>query len=122
MIRFTFSINPWSPRRYSVVAENIDDAKNILWESLSQRQRDNVDFIECVSKRPATQEEYDFQFKNFEINASKMKTEIEQIQDLLPTKLFEDSKDWREGNVVERVEWLLSMYDSAKHVIESLKK
>ena len=51
-----------------------------------------------------------------------MKTEIEQIQDLLPTKLFEDSKDWREGNVVERVEWLLSMYDSAKHVIESLKK
>ena len=32
-----------------------------------------------------------------------MKTEIERIQELLPTELFEGSKDWREGNTVERV-------------------
>ena len=46
-----------------------------------------------------------------------MKTEIQRIQELLPTELFEGSKDWREGNYVERVEWLLSMYDSAKDMI-----
>ena len=31
-----------------------------------------------------------------------MKTEIERIQELLPTELFEGSKDWREGSPVER--------------------
>ena len=46
-----------------------------------------------------------------------MKTEIERIQELLPTELFEGSKDWREGNTVERVEWLLSMYASAKEEV-----
>jgi hypothetical protein len=51
-----------------------------------------------------------------------MKTEIERIQELLPTKLFEGSKDWREGNPVERVEWLLSMYASAKEEIGRLKE
>ena len=40
-------------------------------------------------------------------------TEIQRINALLPTKLFEGSKDWREGSVVERVEWLLSMYQSS---------
>ena len=39
--------------------------------------------------------------------------ELDRIRDLLPTELYEDSKDWREGSVVERVEWLLSMYQSS---------
>ncbi len=39
--------------------------------------------------------------------------ELDRIKKLLPTELFEDSKDWREGSVVERVEWLLSMYESS---------
>ncbi len=51
-----------------------------------------------------------------------MKTEIERIQELLPTELFEGSKDWREGNTVERVEWLLSMYASAKEEVERLER
>ena len=51
-----------------------------------------------------------------------MKTEIERIQELLPTALFEGSKDWREGSTVERVEWLLSMYDSAKQEVERLEE
>jgi hypothetical protein len=51
-----------------------------------------------------------------------MKTEIERIQELLPTKLFEGSKDWREGSPAERVEWLLSMYASAKEEVERLEQ
>jgi hypothetical protein len=51
-----------------------------------------------------------------------MKTEIERIQELLPTELFEGSKDWREGSPAERVEWLLSMYTSAKQEVERLEK
>jgi hypothetical protein len=51
-----------------------------------------------------------------------MKTEIERIQELLPTELFEGSKDWREGSPAERVEWLLSMYASAKEEVERLEK
>jgi hypothetical protein len=51
-----------------------------------------------------------------------MKTEIELIQELLPTELFEGSKDWREGSPAERVEWLLSMYASSKQEVERLEK
>ena len=51
-----------------------------------------------------------------------MKTEIERIRELLPTELFEGSKDWREGSPAERVEWLLSMYASAKEEVERLEK
>ncbi len=51
-----------------------------------------------------------------------MKTEIERIRDLLPTELFEGSKDWREGSPAERVEWLLSMYASAKEEIARLEE
>jgi hypothetical protein len=47
---------------------------------------------------------------------------MERIRDLLPTDLFEGSKDWREGNTVERIEWLLSMYSSAKEEVERLEK
>jgi hypothetical protein len=50
-----------------------------------------------------------------------MKTEIERIQELLPTDLFEGSKDWREGSLAERVEWLLSMYESSKQEVERLE-
>jgi hypothetical protein len=46
---------------------------------------------------------------------------MERIRDLLPTELFGGSKDWREGNTVERVEWLLSMYASAKEEVERLE-
>jgi hypothetical protein len=51
-----------------------------------------------------------------------MKTEIERIQELLPTELFEGSKDWREGSPAERVEWLLSMYASAREEVERLER
>jgi hypothetical protein len=51
-----------------------------------------------------------------------MKTEIERIQELLPTELFEGSKDWREGSPTERVEWLLSMYSSAREEVERLER
>ena len=51
-----------------------------------------------------------------------MKTEIERIQELLPTELFAGSKDWREGNTVERVEWLLTMYASVKEEVARLEK
>jgi hypothetical protein len=51
-----------------------------------------------------------------------MKTEIERIQELLPTELFEGSKDWREGSPAERVEWLLSMYASAKEEVARLEQ
>ena len=51
-----------------------------------------------------------------------MKTEIERIQELLPTELFEGSKDWREGSPAERVEWLLSMYASAKEEVARLER
>jgi hypothetical protein len=51
-----------------------------------------------------------------------MKTEIERIQELLPTELFEGSKDWREGSPAERVEWLLSMYTSAKEEVARLEE
>jgi hypothetical protein len=51
-----------------------------------------------------------------------MKTEIERIQELLPTELFEGSKDWREGSPAERVEWLLSMYASAREEIARLER
>jgi hypothetical protein len=51
-----------------------------------------------------------------------MKTEIERIQELLPTELFEGSKAWREGSPVERVEWLLTVYAGAKEEIARLER
>ena len=48
-------------------------------------------------------------------------TEIQRINALLPTKLFEDSKDWREGSVSERVEGLLSMYASSQDDVMRLE-
>lgn len=52
---------------------------------------------------------------------TQVKTEIERIQELLPTELFEGSKDWREGSLAERVEWLLSMYASEKAEVNRLQ-
>ena len=49
-------------------------------------------------------------------------TEIQRINALLPTELFEDSKDWREGSVSERVEWLLSMYHSSHEDVLRLEQ
>jgi len=48
--------------------------------------------------------------------------ELERIQALLPTELYADSKDWREGSVVERVEWLLSMYQSRHNEVLRLEQ
>jgi hypothetical protein len=53
---------------------------------------------------------------------TQVQAEMKRIRDLLPTELFEGSKDWREGNTVERIEWLLSMYSSAKEEVERLER
>jgi hypothetical protein len=53
---------------------------------------------------------------------TQLQAEMKRIRDLLPTELFEGSKDWREGNTVERIEWLLSMYESSKQEVERLEK
>jgi hypothetical protein len=49
-------------------------------------------------------------------------TEIQRIQALLPTELFESSKDWSEGSPADRVEWLLSMYASAREEVKRLER
>ena len=43
-----------------------------------------------------------------------------QVYDL-PDDLY-DSKDWREGNYAERVQWLHLMYEDAKQEIERLSE
>ena len=48
--------------------------------------------------------------------------ELQRISALLPTELFKDSKDWREGSLVERVEWLLSMYESSHEDVLRLEQ
>ena len=53
---------------------------------------------------------------------TQLQAEMKRIRDLLPTELFEGSKDWREGNTVERIEWLLSMYASAKEEVARLEQ
>ena len=52
---------------------------------------------------------------------NQLQAEMKRIKDLLPTELFEGSKDWREGNTVERIEWLLSMYASANQDVDRLQ-
>lgn len=52
---------------------------------------------------------------------TQLQAEMKRIRDLLPTELYEGSKDWREGNTVERVEWLLSMYESVKEEVDRLQ-
>jgi len=48
--------------------------------------------------------------------------ELQRIAALLPTELYEDSKDWREGSLVERVEWLLSMYQNSHEDVLRLEQ
>jgi len=55
------------------------------------------------------------------VKMNKLQSEMKRIKDLLPTELFEGSKDWREGSTVERIEWLLSMYESCKCEVERLE-
>lgn len=52
---------------------------------------------------------------------TQLQAEMARIRALVPTELFEGSKDWREGNTVERIEWLLSMYESSKQEVERLQ-
>ena len=52
---------------------------------------------------------------------TQIQAEMKRIRELLPTEAFEDSKDWREGNTVERIEWLMTMYESAELEIERLQ-
>ena len=59
---------------------------------------------------------------DFEISRIENKTLLERIKALLPTELYEDSKDWREGDVVERVEWLLSMYKWSREDVLRLEQ
>lgn len=41
---------------------------------------------------------------------------VQQLQDLLPTELYGTSKDWRESDIVGRVQWLIEMYEGTKAV------
>ena len=59
---------------------------------------------------------------DYEISRIENKTLLERIKALLPTELYEDSKDWREGDVVERVEWLLSMYKWSREDVLRLEQ
>ena len=47
--------------------------------------------------------------------------ELDEINKILPLKLFPNSKDWTEGSVKERVLWLLSMYESSSEEIARLE-
>ena len=52
----------------------------------------------------------------------QLQAEMNRTKALLPTELFSGSKDWTQGNTVERIEWLLSMYESSKQEVERLEK
>lgn len=51
---------------------------------------------------------------------NQLQAEMKRIKELLPTELFAGSKDWTQGNTVERIEWLLSMYESSKQEVDRL--
>lgn len=48
-------------------------------------------------------------------------TELEKVCELLNTNRY-DSKDWTSGNIVDRVEWLIGMYESKKEEVENIEK
>ena len=48
-------------------------------------------------------------------------TELDQINDALPMDLFPGSTDWTEGSTLERVLWLLTMYESATEEVKRLE-
>ena len=47
-----------------------------------------------------------------------MTDQLQQIKELLPDHLYAGSKDWHAGDVVDRVRWLLSMYEAKKEECE----
>jgi hypothetical protein len=48
--------------------------------------------------------------------------ELKRIKELLPTELYADSKAWSQGSVVERVEWLLTMYQNSHNEVLRLEQ
>ena len=44
-----------------------------------------------------------------------------KLEDLLSEDRYSGSKDWRSGGLVERVEWLISMYEAKKKEVEQLE-
>lgn len=48
-----------------------------------------------------------------EVKAKKIAA-YDKITSLLNDDLYSDSKDYQPGDIVERVEWLLSMYEGIK--------
>jgi hypothetical protein len=51
-----------------------------------------------------------------------MKNELNRIKELLNDGLYPNSKDWTQGSVVERVEWLLSMYQNSHEDVLRLEQ
>ena len=51
---------------------------------------------------------------NWKARALSAENRLATLGALLPDHLYAGSKDWAEGDVTERVNWLLSMYESAK--------
>lgn len=47
-------------------------------------------------------------------------TELDKIKALLRDDMYPDSKDWREGSTLDRIEWLMTMYQDSKEEIERL--
>ena len=86
-----------------------EDILNETEEILNHRERVLGIRIMCVEM-------------DYEISRMENKTLLERIKALLPTELYEDSKDWREGDVIERVEWLLSMYKWSRENVLRLEQ
>ena len=48
----------------------------------------------------------------------KPKEELKQIKELLHDDLYAGSKDWKCGNTLDRIEWLISMYEGKKEEVD----
>ncbi len=68
---------------------------------------------EAIAKLP---EERQQEIKN-NVNEA-LANQYRKIIKLLPDDLFSGSKCWRDGDTVERVEWLISMYKSKAYEVE----
>ena len=49
-------------------------------------------------------------------------TELERLRCLLHDNRYAGSKDWRESDLFGRVEWLITMYESAKDAMLAAKE
>ena len=47
-------------------------------------------------------------------------SELDELKAILHDDLYNWSRDWREGSLKDRVEWLLVMYESAKETLERM--